>query len=156
MIFKKYVPAVWLVLALAMIGLMLLAWTPLPTQAGPDLPSRATPTSIPHADDDDKDEKDEKPIGAYIELQPQGTPDGVWTVVQWQDSTGGWQDVGGWQGPLDEGRKKWWVSQRDFGRGLFRWAIYQDQGGELLAVSESFHLPDTANELVRIEVSLVP
>lgn len=152
MISKKFVPAVWLVFALAVFGLMLLAWTPLPTQAGPDLPSRATPTSTPRDDDD----KDEKPIGAYIELQPQGTPDGVWTVVQWQDSTGGWQGVGGWQGPLDKGRKKWWVSQRDFGRGPFRWATYQDQGGELLAVSESFYLPDTANELVRVEVSLVP
>lgn len=153
MIDKKYVPAVWLVLAFAMIGLMLLAWTPLPTQAGPNLPSRETPTSIPRADDDDKDEK---PIGAYIELQPQGATDGAWTVVQWQDSTGSWQDVEGWRGPLDEGRKKWWVSQRDFGRGPFRWAMHQDQGGELLAVSESFYLPDTANELVQIEVSLVP
>lgn len=152
MLSKRFVPAVWLVLALAVFGLTLLAWTPQPTQAGPDLPSRATPTSIPRDDGD----KDKKPIGAYIELQPHGAPDGVWTVVQWQDSTGDWQDVGGWQGPLDQGHKKWWVSQRDFGRGPFRWAIYQDQGGELLVVSESFYLPDTANELMWIEVLLAP
>ncbi len=153
MIFKKYTPVFWLALALAMFVLMLLAWMPPPTQAGPQLPSRATPTSIPRPDDDDKDEK---PIGAYIELQPQGAPDGMWTVVQWQNSAGGWHDVEGWQGPLNEGRKKWWVAQHDFGRGPFRWAIYQDQGGDRLAVSESFYLPDTANELVRVEVSLVP
>ncbi len=153
MIFKKYTPVFSLALALAMIGFMLLAWTPLPTQAGPELPPRATPTPTPRPDDDDRDEK---PIGAYIELWAQGVPDGVWAVVQWQDSAGGWHDVEGWQGSLVEGQKKWWVAQRDFGRGPFRWAIYQDQGGELLAASESFYLPGSANELVRVEVSLVP
>ena len=153
MVFKKYVPAVWFVLALVMIGLMLLAWTPLPTQAGPELPSRATPISISPADNEDKDEK---PIGAYIELQPQGNRDGVWTVVQWQDSTGGWQDVEGWQGPVHGGVKKWWVSQVDFDKGPFRWAVYQGQEGELLATSTPFYLPGTANELVRVEVLIIP
>jgi len=153
MISKKYISAFGLAFGSAMVGLMLLAWAALPTQAGPELPSRATPTSMPRLDDNDKDDK---PIGAYIELQPQGTPDGAWTVVQWQDSNGTWHDVEGWQGPLNEDRKKWWVSQRDFGRGPFRWAVYQDQGGDLLAISEPFYLPGTANEFVPIEVSLVP
>jgi hypothetical protein len=152
MISKKWVPTVWFALTLVMISILLMAWPPLPTQAGPELPPRATPTRTPRADDDDRDEK---PIGAYIEVRGQGVPDGVWAVVQWQDSAGGWHDVEGWQDTLNKGQM-WWVAQRDFGKGPFRWAIYQGQGGELLATSESFYLPGSANELVRVEVSLIP
>ena len=153
MIFKKYISVFWLALALAMIGLMLLAWTPLPTQAEAELPSRATPTPVPRPDDDDKDDK---PFGAYIELQPQGAPNRAWAVVQWQDSAGDWHDVEGWQGPLRGGTKKWWVSQGDFGKGPFRWTVYQGQEGELLATSAPFYLPGTASELVRVEVTIIP
>jgi hypothetical protein len=155
MIFKKYIPVFWLALALAMIGLMLLAWTPLPMQAGPELPSRATPTPVPRPDDND-DDKDNKRLGAYIELQPQGAPNGAWAVVQWQDSAGDWHDVEGWQGPLDGGPEKWWVSQGDFGKGPFQWTVYQEQKGELLATSAPFYLPGTASQLVRVKVSIVP
>ena len=55
-----------------------------------------------------------------------------------------------------EGKKLWWVAEADFGKGPFRWAVYQGRGGKLLAQSESFYLPQFAGETVRIEISLVP
>jgi hypothetical protein len=155
---KDYLPAYWFALALVMTGtlLVLLAWSPLPSQAGDELPPRATPilgTSGAFSDDD----KDDKPIGAYLGLQTQGAADGVWTVVQWQDSAGGWHDVEGWRGTLERGQKIWWVAQRDFGTGPFRWVIYEGQGGKLLATSESFYLPDSAEQWFWIEaLTLAP
>jgi hypothetical protein len=79
----------------------------------------------------------------------------VWTVVQWQDSAWGWHDVEGWRGNFDEGnRKVWWVAWADFGTGPFRWAVYQTEGGPLLATSEAFMLPQSAAEWMTIQVSL--
>jgi hypothetical protein len=157
---KKCLPAYWFAFALVVTGtlLMLLAWSPLPSQAGDELPPRATPTPISRASAArSDDEKDDKPIGAYLGLQMQGAPDGVWTVVQWQDSAGGWHDVEGWRGTLDGGQKIWWVAQRDFDKGPFRWVIYEGQGGRQLATSESFYLPDSAEQWFWIEaLSLAP
>lgn len=75
----------------------------------------------------------------------------LWTVVQWQDLLGNWQDVKGWRGTLDEvvcgedgrlvGRKVWWVAQADLGKGPFRWQVYQDREGSLFITSEPFYLP---------------
>lgn len=112
------------------------------------LPPRSTPVPPP-ADEDDE------PIDAYIELQVQSAPSGVWTVVQWQDSAGIWHDVKGWQGTLDEGgRRVWWVARTDFGKGPFRWVIYQSPDGDRLAESETFYLPNSTGETGTIEVSL--
>ena len=96
------------------------------------------------------------PNGA-IELTVESAPAGLWTVVQWQDALGGWHNVEGWQGTLDEGDKKtWWVDKADYDKGPFRWVVYQGQGGDLLATSESFYLPSSHGQTVRVEVSLTP
>lgn len=97
------------------------------------------------------------PIGAYIELQVQPARKGLWTVVQWQDSTGGWRDVEGWQGSLEAGGyKRWWVAAKDFDTGPFRWVVYQRPGSQFLAAGVPFNLPHRANEMKRFEVSLGP
>jgi hypothetical protein len=96
-----------------------------------------------------------KPPETTIELAVDPALAGLWTVVQWQDRLGGWHDVEGWQGTLDaDGKKTWWVDKTDLGKGPFRWKIVQD--GELLAASESFYLPGSRGEVVKVSVSLVP
>jgi sporulation protein YlmC with PRC-barrel domain len=85
----------------------------------------------------------------------------LWTIVQWQDGLDDWQDVEGWQGTLDEvsdnvGKKVWWVAEASFGKGPFRWVIYQQQAGTWLATSEPFYLPTVGGETVKVEVVLVP
>jgi hypothetical protein len=151
---KRYQLTLWSVFTLIIISLLLLTWPPLSTRADPTLPSRDTPTpSSDGGHDDDSD--DRRPPGAYIELQIKGAPTGVWTVVQWQDSASDWHNVEGWQGTPDESDKKiWQVAAADFGKGPFRWAVYQGKGGQLWATSESFYLPQAANETMRVEVSL--
>jgi hypothetical protein len=92
-----------------------------------------------------------------IELTVESAPAGLWTVVQWQDALGGWHDVEGWRGTLDEGDKKtWWVDKADYAKGPFRWVVYQGQGGDLLGTSESFYLPSGHGQIVTVEVSLAP
>jgi hypothetical protein len=143
------------ILALTLVNLLFgLAWPPLLTQAGATLPPREPPRSVP--DKGDKADKGQA-IGAYLELQAQPPQTGLWTVIQWQDSTGNWQNVEGWQGTLDVGGKKvWWVEAKHFGKGPFRWVITQNQNGPLLAASQPFSLPKQANEIAKIEVSLTP
>jgi hypothetical protein len=99
------------------------------------------------------------PGWAGIELHVQAARPGLWTVVQWQDALGGWHDVEGWRGTLDEigngvGQKAWWVARPDFDTGPFRWMIYQGPGGRLLAASEAFRLPHYETLTVVVEVSL--
>ena len=90
-----------------------------------------------------------------IELTVTSAPKDLWTVVQWQDALGDWHDVGGWQGTLDAGdTKTWWVAREDYGKGPFRWALAQD--GELLAASESFYLPDSDGQIVKVLMTLEP
>jgi len=98
-----------------------------------------------------------KPVGGAIELRVAPAGRALWTVVQWQDSLGGWHDVEGWQGMLDgSDDKTWWVHRADFGKGPFRWAMYQGVGGEWVATSEGFYLPRFAGDVVRVQVSLTP
>jgi hypothetical protein len=149
---KNHPTILWLTVFI-LISLLLLAWLPLPTQAGSELPSRETPVPVqPPGDDDD----DDKPVGAHIVLQVPSAPAGAWTIVQWQDSAGGWHDIEGWQGTLDEGhQRKWWLAANLFGKGPFRWLVYQSPGGDkLLAASDSFYLPDAVDEELWVEVSL--
>jgi hypothetical protein len=96
-------------------------------------------------------------IGAYIELQVQPGQAGLWTIVQWQDSSGGWHDVEGWRGSLEAGGyKRWWVAPKDFNTGPFQWVVYQKPDGLLLATSAPFTLPYQANVMKLVEVSLGP
>jgi len=89
-----------------------------------------------------------RPKGDYIELHVHGNPrPDLWTVVQWRHPDGSWRDVEGWRGTLDEitngeGKKMWWVAEDGFGRGPFRWVVYQsEEGGRLLGTSGAFNLP---------------
>jgi hypothetical protein len=143
----------FMALVMGLFGLIL--WPAL-VQAGTSLPPRdpATPTPGP---DRDKGKDKAKPVGAYIELQTPVGAAGAWSVVQWQDSAGGWHDVEGWRGPLsDANNRRWWVAAKDFGTGPFRWAVTQGPGGPLLGVSAPFNLPGGANETVQVATSPQP
>jgi hypothetical protein len=96
------------------------------------------------------------PPGSAITLYAYPIQSDAWTVVQWQDAQGDWHDVEGWQGPLgQEGHVVWWVTPEIWGEGPFRWAIYQRQDGQLLATSDSFNLPGSADEAVKIVMPLL-
>ncbi|TEU11279.1 MAG: hypothetical protein E3J21_24015 [Anaerolineales bacterium] len=93
--------------------------------------------------------------GSYIELHVYPPQSGLWTIVQWQDSAGGWHDIEGWQGTLNEDHKKvWWVAPDIFGKGPFRWTVYQSEKGRLLATSDSFYLPNSAGKKVQVGMTL--
>lgn len=117
--------------------------TPTPTP----IPATATPVPIVTP----------KAYGAYIQLQVSGTydPTHLWTIVQWEDTDGGWHNVDGWQGTLDDGiSKTWWVAPEDFNTGPFRWAVYNQKGGDLLATSNSFQLPDRTKAIIVATIQL--
>jgi hypothetical protein len=99
--------------------------------------------------------------GGLIQLQLANVRATVWTVVQWQDALGGWHDVEGWRGTLDSisngtGYKTWWVAPGDFGKGPFRWVVYDLIGGQLLVSSEAFNLPSNSHQMIVSDVSLNP
>ena len=143
-------------IASSLCALLMVAWgASLTLAAPPALPPRPTPgaptpISMPAST---------SPGWAVIELHVQAARPELWTVVQWQDALGGWHDVEGWRGTLDDisggvGKKMWWVARPNFGTGPFRWVIYQNQGGKLLAASEAFRLPSSENSAVVVQVSL--
>jgi len=109
-----------------------------------DLPPRPTPTAVPMPSS--------TPQGARIVLQTLQTQAEMWTVVQWQDINGDWHNVDGWRGSSVDGSVQWWVAQKDFGTGPFRWAVYSSEEGELSAASETFHMPTDANQTLVITV----
>ena len=86
----------------------------------------------------------------------------VQTLVQWQDGLGGWHDIDGWRGTLDEtysdrGRKTWFVSEAHFDTGPFRWVIYpggKTPDDETLATSDPFNMPSSDNETVRVVITI--
>jgi hypothetical protein len=145
----------------ALLEVLLVVWIIVPVAASAPPPQRPPVTPGPRPpvvkgaseahDDDDRDEL----VGAHIELQVSSAPPGAWTVVQWQDYAGDWHAVEGWRGTLEAGeRKRWWVAHKDFGTGPFRWALYGSQGGQLLGTSDPFYLPDAANEMMSVVISL--
>ena len=95
--------------------------------------------------------------GGFIELHVTGrsVPVGLWTVVQWQDRSGNWHTVEGWQGTTyEDNHVLWWVSHADLGKGPFRWVVYQSPGGVWLGNSQSFNLPGNDGATVKVEVVL--
>lgn len=67
----------------------------------------------------------------------------LWSVVQWQDATGTWHGVENWQGMLNGGGQiRWWVAEKDYGSGPFRWAVFDAPDGKLLGASDNFFLPN--------------
>ena len=137
---------VWILILTGLVSSVVWLGGPLPAAALPPRPEpQPTATPLP------------KPVGGAIELRVAPAGRALWTVVQWQDSLGGWHDVEGWQGKLDgSDDKTWWVHRADFGKGPFRWAMYQGVGGEWVATSEGFYLPRFAGDVVRVQVSLSP
>jgi len=127
-------------------------WTSTPTATAAPPPPRPTLTPTPYA-------MPSRSAGSYIELRVPADNIALWTVVQWRDLQGNWHDVETWRGILDEinnhkGDKLWWVYPRDYGKGPFRWVIYDRPDGQVLAASRSFNLPAAANLHEIVEVTL--
>lgn len=81
-----------------------------------------------------------------ITLYAQQAPPAAYTSVEFQDPSGGWHAVTGWQGPLDTLAsglrwKQWAVDGSMSGQGPFRWVVYTQQGGTVWGTSQSFYLP---------------
>ncbi|MFQ5400207.1 MAG: hypothetical protein ACE5E7_11495 [Anaerolineae bacterium] len=133
-----------------MASLMFGFWLPAGGVALPPRPVPPTP-SVPQQPAPEP----AAPAGGTIELTVAPGSLVEWTVVQWQDGLGGWHDVDGWQGTLDDDTHKvWWVGAADLGKGPFRWLVELDD--DVLAVSEPFDLPAAAGESVKRFVSIAP
>jgi hypothetical protein len=142
----------------------------LPTREIDPTPSPTAPPALPTATSSVRP-------GALIRLEAtflagwpwEATPwSALWTVVQWQDHEGAWQDVVGWRGGLDDvtvaaggavvGVKTWWVAVAELGKGPFRWVVSMGETGDRLAIrlatSEPFRLPAMEKEVTTVEVVL--
>jgi len=117
------------------------------TPAYADLPPR--PMLPPEEDDDEL----ARPVVAPLILSTDPNRNDLWSVVQWQDAQGGWQDVTGWRGTVVKGRTIWWVEQKDFGKGPYRWVVLQGEGGALMATSQPFNLPGQPQKPLVIDVT---
>jgi hypothetical protein len=146
----KHRPLIALFLGIALLLSLLSALAPLRSEASPlALPPR--PEDV--KGDDDEDDDDDQPVGAHIVLHVPSAPAEVWTIVQWQDTAGGWHDVESWSGALDDGsHKTWWLAPGLFGKGPFRWLVYHGERGKLLTTSDSFYLPEAEGEKLWVEV----
>lgn len=93
--------------------------------------------------------------GATIMLHVPNALPQMWTVVEWQDGLGNWHEVTGWRGHLDldiGNLRVWWVHPRDLATGPFRWQLYANEGGPLVATSETFFLPEQPYQVVLLSV----
>ncbi len=87
-------------------------------------------------------------VGVIV-LQVHGWESQTHSVVQWQDPTGSWHDVEGWQQALGAtDTVQWSVYPRDFGSGPFRWALFDGHTHVLIAASPSFLLPGDGGQIV--------
>lgn len=87
------------------------------------------------------------PAGTIIlDVSPAQT--GLWSVVQWQDAGGGWHDVDGWRGEVQNGRTIWWVEKPHWGTGPFRWVVLASANGAMLGTSISFNLPQSGQAMI--------
>jgi hypothetical protein len=87
----------------------------------------------------------------YLALDTSGLKQNALSIVQWQDPSGGWHDVEGWQHPVSPNvAVRWTVYPRDFGKGSFRWAIVDR--GQVIAASASFMLPAKTGDVVNVSV----
>jgi len=84
-----------------------------------------------------------------------GLPSTSWIAVQWGDGLGNWMTVPGWEGAADtvdattgQLSKVWTVFPANYGQGPFRWAVFDKQGGTLVAFSAAFTLPITDGQNV--------
>lgn len=70
----------------------------------------------------------------------------AYLVVQYQDVSGGWKDVAGWQSIVTVDARglatvQWGVEKTSFGQGPLRWVIYGEKGGTIVGYSPTFNLP---------------
>ncbi len=108
------------------------------------LPPPSPPTSLFTA---------EMAHGGYFGIHVTNATQGMWVAVQWQDGLGNWYNVDGWQGELHNNHQQlWWVDKSNFGKGPFRWIVYDKQGGTEIVTSSLFYLPQNMGEVVMIEV----
>jgi len=75
------------------------------------------------------------------------------TSVEWEDEHGNWHIVESWQSPFNEYKQVVWaVAANDFGKGPFRWVVYQN--GVVIKNSSIFYLPPSNNEIVAIHIDI--
>lgn len=113
------------------------------------------------------------PEGGTIEMKAAFSSDWPWDQMMWQDvwlevewSDGEtWFMVDGWKGNLDSidqedgtwvGQKAWWVVKDDLGKGPFRWLVFDQEGGNLLVISDEFSLPAERGQTTVVDVELNP
>jgi len=126
--------------AMLILILLILAASAIEASAMPPRPDRG---------DEADGEGDSSPRVASIGLY---LPFDGWTVVQWQDESG-WYDVESWQASPEQSWVIWNVEEKDFGKGPFRWAVFEGQErGEPMAVSEEFYLPQRPGQELSLEV----
>ena len=93
--------------------------------------------------------------GAFIDLQVEPFQQDLWTRIQWQDASGSWHDIEGWQGAFNPNQRVlWYVGEAHLGDGPFRWLVFENQQGDLLAMSQPFTLPSRGGEVLRVVVTL--
>ena len=144
-----------------------------PGHALSDLPPRPTaePTGTPTVNPTASPAPTSRPRGASIRLEatfPATWPwsevhwQTPWTAVEWQDAQGDWHLVEGWQGQFDTvevtesvvGVKPWWLAPDLYGAGPFRWVVYAERGGDILARSAPFTLPGAGGQTTSVVVRL--
>ena len=142
------------IMILGFVGLTLLSLFLWPTSAAyADLPERPEIVEPPVAETDD-------PAGGQIVLVVTAElAGGEWAAVEWYDSnTEAWYPISndGWQGELAaDGRQIWWVGPELYGKGPFRWQVYEEKEGNLLYTSEEFSMPASKNKIVTVTISAV-
>lgn len=70
----------------------------------------------------------------------------AYLVIQYQDVSGAWKDVTGWQSVVTIDARglatvQWGVEKVSFGQGPLRWVIYGEKGGAVVGYSPTFNLP---------------
>ena len=152
---SKMIKVIGLVVGLSTI-LLLAGFTTMGNPPANDLPPRPTPvpTAVPPVEIVSAHSGEQ--IRLHLENDVDEIPGELWTAVEWQDpNTGDWHVVEGWRGTLDTPTTQtWWVGSDQFGDGPFRWQLYANEDGELLATSESFDLPTRAGLMVVVNVTL--
>lgn len=116
------------------------------------LPPRPTltPTPTPLATPSATPRPMDTPVRIRLVVEP--AYEGAWSLVQWQDSSGGWHAVTGWQGQISAGQKQWRVLPKDFDTGPFRWIVLDQPNGEILATSQPFTMPSRNQPLRMVTV----
>lgn len=132
----------------AVIGTLLLV---MPVSAAlPPRPPHVTPTTEPASQVNTSSAVD----GGFIRLTVAPSNSALSAVVQWQDSAGEWRSVNGWRSDLSQVSIKWWVNPNDFGKGPFRWLVYEHTQKNVIATSDMFFLPESEKHIVDVYMTL--